>query len=78
MTFYTKFIELCNKNNDKPYSVLHKLEIGSGNLARWKNGSTPNVYIIYDIAKYFKIRIEDLIEKEYLKTENIEIVQDRD
>ena len=78
MTFYTKFIEYCNKNNDKPYSVLSKLKIGSGNLARWKTGSLPNAYIIYDIAKYFGCRIEDLIEKEYLKSERSEDVRKTD
>lgn len=64
--FYTIFMELCKNNNKKHYSVLHELNIGSGNLARWKNGSIPNVYVLYDIAKYFHLRIEDLIDKEYL------------
>ena len=64
--FYTKFMTLCEKHNKKHYSVLHDLNIGSGNLATWKNGSTPNVFILYDIAKYFHLRIEDLIDRDYL------------
>lgn len=78
MTFYTKFIEYCYKNNDKPYTVLSKIGIGSGNLASWKKGSIPNAYIIYDIAKYFGCRIEDLIEREYLKSERSEDVRRTD
>ena len=64
--FYTIFMNLCKENGKKHYSVLSALNIGSGNLARWKKGATPNVYVMYDIAKYFGCRIEDLIGKEYL------------
>ena len=64
--FYTIFMKLCKDNGKKHYSVLSELGIPSGNLSGWKKGTYPNVFICYDIAKYFHIRIEDLIEKDYL------------
>ena len=66
MSFYTKFMELCEKNNKRHYSVLRELGIDSGNLGRWKRGSLPNALVLYDIAKYFGCRIEDLIDRDYL------------
>lgn len=66
MSFYTKYIELCKENNKKKYTVLRELNIESANMAKWKKGSLPNALVLYDIAKYFGCRIEDLIEREYL------------
>ena len=64
--FYTRFIELCEKNGKKHYSVLSELNINSGCLSGWKRGCTPSVYVLYDIAKYFGTTIEYLIERQDL------------
>ena len=61
-----KFIELCENRKIKPYTVIRELKLPTSIGARWKSGSTPSVYTIYDIAKYLECRIEDLIEKERL------------
>ena len=65
--FYDNFIEKCNEKGIKPYKVLRLLAIPSAHITSWKErGSTPNVYYIYEIAKYLGCRIEDLIDREYL------------
>lgn len=64
--FYDKFIEKCKEKNISPYTILRENKLSTGSLSAWKNGTIPNVFVIYDIAKYFNVRIEDLIEREYL------------
>ena len=65
--FYTRYIELCKKKEIAPYKVLRLLGIPSAHLKAWRDrGTIPNVYYLYDIAKYFGCRIEDLIDRERL------------
>lgn len=64
--FYTKLQKICNEKNIKIYTMIRELKLSNCIIERWKKGSTPNVYNIYDIAKYLNVRIEDLIDRDYL------------
>ena len=56
--FYDKFIELCNIKKEKPTPLLNKLGLSSGNLKRWKNGSSVNFDTIKVLADYFNVTID--------------------
>lgn len=75
--FYDKFVELCNVKNEKPTPLLNKLKISSGNLKRWKNGSSINFDTLKTIADYFEVPIDYFLDDdeceqalEYIKEGN--------
>lgn len=76
MAFYDKFIELCNFYNEKPTPLLNKLNLSSGNIKRWKNGSSVNFDTIKILAEYFKVPIDFFFDEydepavEYVKSGN--------
>lgn len=40
--FWTVFYALCTQNGEKPNNVAQKLNISSGVVTKWKNGSNPS------------------------------------
>ena len=56
--FYDKFIELCELKNEKPTPLLNKLNLSSGNLKRWSQGSNVSFDTIKVIADYFEVTID--------------------
>lgn len=62
--FWTKFVELCAKNNTKPNPVATELGISSGTVTKWKKGlSTPSDVSVKKIADYFNVPVEYLVSK---------------
>ncbi|MCM1023856.1 MAG: hypothetical protein NC395_07330 [Prevotella sp.] len=59
--FYDKFIELCDKNNEKPSVLLKQLEFSSGNLKNWKNGAKVNSDILISLSRHFNVSVDCLL-----------------
>ena len=54
-TFYTRFMDICNKAGVKPTPLIRSLGLSSGNLKRWQEGSTVNSDILEKLAAYFGV-----------------------
>lgn len=59
--FWTVFYALCTQNGEKPNNVAQKLEISSGVVTKWKNGSTPNVDALIKLSDYYHVSIDYLL-----------------
>ena len=68
--FYDRYLELCNKVKEKPYSVSKKLGLGNSNVAQWKKGSTPRPEVLSKIADYFGVTVEQLLTGDGQKEKN--------
>lgn len=65
--FWNNFIKICNEKNTTPTGVVKKLEIASGNVTRWKNGSIPRDTTLKKIADYFNVTTEYLLSEDEKK-----------
>lgn len=76
--FYKQFIELCQRNNEKPTPLIKSLGLSAGNIKRWENGATINSDILLKIAEHFKVSIDYLLigEDKNLSTNLTEEEQD--
>lgn len=62
--FWTKYIELCEKNNIKPRALASKLGAAPATVTRWKNGSVPNRDMLENIAKSLGVTVDFLLNDE--------------
>ncbi len=62
--FWEKYCKLCELNNEKPHSVLKKMDISSGAAAKWKKGAVPSGEILQKIANYFNVSVDYLITED--------------
>lgn len=58
--FYNNLINLCNKKNTTPTTVVKALKISAGSVTNWKNGSIPTDKTLAKLAEYFNVSIEEL------------------
>lgn len=58
MTFYEKYVQLCNQIGKSPSAVAIELKLGKPSVSRWKNGSKPRDSSILKVANYFGISPE--------------------
>lgn len=62
MSFYDRFVFLCEQNNVKPSRAAEDCGINRSNVSNWKsNGSTPRDDAIRRIADYFNVSTDYLI-----------------
>ena len=62
--FYSVFKDLCNKNGETPNSVCQKLGLSQAAAPYWKkSGKTPKRETLENIAKYFGVSVDYLLEK---------------
>ena len=61
MMFWDNFYTLCTKNGTSPNAVAKKLDVSSGSVTAWKNGTNPRPAVLKKIAEYFNISVEELI-----------------
>lgn len=59
--FWNVFYTLCIQNGEKPNNVAQKLNISSGVVTKWKNGSIPNVEALVKLSDYFQVSIDSLL-----------------
>lgn len=64
---YSRFEELCRKNNTTPTTVCKAITKSPGNLSTWKNGNTRNDHLIA-ISKYFDVTTDYLLGRTDLPT----------
>ncbi len=56
--FYDQFIKLCDEKGVKPTPVLKEIGISTGNLKKWKTGSTVGADILEKLAGYFQVTVD--------------------
>lgn len=72
--FYSVFKDLCNKNGETPNAVCQKLGLSQAAAPYWKkSGKTPKRETLENIAKYFGVSIDYLLEKHSNNTIEIPI-----
>lgn len=56
--FYERYLKLCEKTGDKPYSLPLKLGAKSNSIVdQWKKGSLPRSEMLQKIADYFEVSV---------------------
>lgn len=61
--FYERITELCKETGDKLTTLLQKLGMSAGNIARWKNGTVPYGETLTKLADYFNVSTDYLLGK---------------
>ena len=61
--FWEIYLKLCNQNNISPNGVAKKLNIPSGSVTTWKNGSVPRQTTLLKIADFFGVSVDFLLGK---------------
>lgn len=69
--FYDRFVELCNIKGEKPSPILKKLGISSGNIKRWKSGSSVHFDTLNILAMYFDVPVQYFFDGSEQETELI-------
>ena len=59
--FYNQLISLCNKKGIAITTLIKELGMSSGNLSKWKSGSTPKGQTLNAIARYFDVSTDYLL-----------------
>ena len=62
--FWKKYIDLCIKNGTSPNAVAKNLNISSGAVTKWKNGTKPNDVTLNKIADFFNVSVDYLLGNE--------------
>lgn len=60
--FYSKFATLCAKVGKSPTAVARELDISSGTISNWKQGSEPQNKQLQKVAAYFGIDVNQLLD----------------
>lgn len=66
--FWERFYELCEKRQKKPLQIVTELNIASGSITKWKNGSIPSGTNLCLIADYFNVSIDYLLGRTNIKS----------
>ena len=61
--FYARLEEICEQRGEKLTPIIKKLGYSSGNITRWKNGTTPNGDVLLKFSEYFDVPIDYLLGK---------------
>lgn len=62
MSFYEKFVILCEKKGVKPGRAAMDCGINRSNVTNWKNnGYTPRGDVLQLLANYFEVPVDELL-----------------
>lgn len=61
MTFYEKYVALCNKNGKSPSAAALELGLSKTSVNRWKNGGGITDATIMKVANYFHVTVDELV-----------------
>ena len=61
--FWDRFYALCVKSNTRPNPVAKQLDISSGVITKWKNGTIPNGETLMKLSDYFDCSIDYILGK---------------
>lgn len=59
--FWDNFYKLCINKGTKPNPVAKDLGISSATITKWKDGTLPNLSTAIDVAEYFQVTVDELI-----------------
>ena len=62
--FWDSFANLCREGGKTPNAVAKELNISSGSITAWKNGTEPRSGTVKKIADYFGVSVSDLLGDE--------------
>lgn len=62
MSFYDKFMSLCNQRGIKASPVCEAIGLNRSAASRWKNGATPDGATILKICQYFDVPVSYFYE----------------
>lgn len=66
MSFYDRFVFLCNQKGVKPSRAASECNINRSNVTNWKNnGYTPRGDVLQRIAEYFEVPVDVLLGLRY-------------
>lgn len=61
MTFYEKYLALCNKSGKTPSAAALELGLSKTSVNRWKNGGGITDATILKVANYFHVTVDELV-----------------
>ena len=64
MSFYDKFMSLCNQRGIKASPVCEAIGLNRSAASRWKNGATPDGATILKICQYFDVPVSCFYDEE--------------
>lgn len=71
--FYDEIQRVCTEKDVKPTTVLKECGLSSGNMSKWKGGTSPTVDVAVRLAKQLGVSLsylcnpEDIVEVKYPK-----------
>ena len=69
--FYDDVYRVCAEKGTKPTVMLRELGLSTGNISKWKNGTSPTVEVATRIAHHLGVSLsylcspEDVLEVKY-------------
>lgn len=69
--FYDEMYRVCQEKGTKPTIVLKELSMSTGNISKWKNGTSPTVDVAVRIAHHLGVSLSylccpsDVVEVKY-------------
>ncbi len=69
--FYDEMYRVCTEKGTKPTAVLMELDMSTGNISKWKKGTSPTVDVATRIAEHLGVSLSylcnpsDIVEKKY-------------
>ena len=69
--FYDEIYRVCEERDTKPTIVLRELNLSTGNISKWKGGTSPTVDIAIRIARHLGVSLSylcnpsDVLEVKY-------------
>lgn len=62
--FWNQFYQLCKNVDLRPTALGSKLNISSGTINNWKNGTIPNGETLLKLADFFDVSVDYLLGRE--------------
>lgn len=62
--FYDEMYRVCQEKGTKPTAVLRELDMSTGNISKWKGGTSPTVDVAKQIAKHLGVTLSYLCSPE--------------
>jgi len=62
--FYESLRNKMNENNISRTMIFNNTQVKSSHFVDWKSGADPNIVLVYELAKYMKITIDELVGRD--------------
>lgn len=69
--FYDCFLQACEREHIRPYTLLTRLGLSTGNISRWKNGGAPSVEVLEQLARELHCSVDALLHSVPAGTEAV-------